>query len=220
MLCFFASKGGVGCSTAAASTALFSAQQRDTLLVDLRGDLPDVLGVPADGPGLADWMTAESALPDTLARLEVDATERLSILPLGPSPALVERSRDEAMSLRLAERTRVLASLLQFDGRQVIIDLGIPDSSFSAVLAAADRSLLVMRPCYLAVRAAALVPPPDEVVLINEVGRYFRPNDVAAAIAAPVDVVVMRDIDVARRIDAGLLMARIPKSLKPLAKLL
>ncbi len=220
MLCFYASKGGVGCSTAAVSTALLSARCTDTLLVDLKGDLLNILGVSSDGPGLADWMNADTALPDTLARLEVAVTDRLTVLPLG-RPGLVEdRSSDTARLDRRAERVRVLASLLQFEDRQVVVDLGVPDAAFSAVLAAASRSLLVMRACYLAVKAAALVPPPDEVVLITEVGRYFRPGDVEAAIAAPVDVVISRDIDVARRIDAGLLVARLPKSLRPLGALL
>ncbi len=220
MLCFYASKGGVGCSVAAAATAVLAARERDTVLVDLAGDQCDLLGLPDDGPGLGEWLAAPAALPDTLVRLEMRVSDRLSLLPLGRrgsqtgtpgcGPGVVE-----------PERLAMLGSLLGDDGRRVIVDVGrVVDGRSASFLAAADRTVLVIRPCYLALRAAADVPSPDDVVLVSEPGRALRTRDVEAALDAPSLVVVAHDLDVARRVDAGLLVNRLPRSMQPLGALL
>jgi hypothetical protein len=210
MLSFFAAKGGSGCSVVTAATALLASSLTPTLLVDLNGDQPPLLGLDSEnGPGLVEWFAAEMPLPDALRRIEVPVTDRLSLLPVGsgrlhPNP----------------EQGRTLARLLAAEGRTVVIDVGSRSQAAIALLAASDRTVLVTRACYLALRAAQRGPDPDVVVLVAEPGRALRPSDVAASIGVPVGPVVRWDPAIARAVDAGLLTGRLPRGLRHLGELL
>lgn len=209
MLTFFAAKGGAGCSVVAAATALLSARREPSLLVDLGGDQPALLGTEATGPGLAEWSETASPLPDALRRLEVPVSDRLSLLPVGescPRPG--------------PERCRLLAHLLASEGRRVVLDIGTPALPLVPLLSASAQTVLVTRACYLALRAARRGPDPDHVVMIAEPGRALRSRDVEASVGVSVGPVVSWDPAVARAVDAGLLTARIPRSLRSLEALL
>lgn len=83
-----------------------------------------------------------------------------------------------------------------------------------AVLARAHRSVLVTRPCYLALRRAmALTPRPTEVIVVREPGRVLSRHDVEHVVRAPVVAEVEVDPGVARTVDAGGLAGRLPRSL-------
>ncbi len=210
MLCFFSAKGGSGCSVAAAAAALEYARSGPTLLVDLAGDQPAILGVTAEGDGLAAWYIAEAPPPDALSRLEVEVSPTLSLLPLGTRRAVACPSR-----------YRVLASLLAEDRRSVVVDIGCDSIPAVALLGAADRSVLVTRACYLALRAAGFGPNADDVLLVEEPGRALRKSDVAAALGVPVTVTVPWDPAVARAVDAGLMaVGRLPRQLRRVEALL
>lgn len=209
MLCFFSSKGGVGCSVSAASLALLAAESQPTLLVDLRGELDAILGVAAPSEGLSDWFSLDEPSPDVLQRLEVPVTSGLSLLPRGScrSPAR-------------PDRYRLLSRLLGGDGRRVIVDIGTHAVPAVALIADASASVLVTRACFLALDAARRGPMPDHILLIEEEGRALRPSDVSAAVGAEIAVRVRWHRDVARAVDAGLLAARVPRVLRPLGQLL
>lgn len=234
MLCFWSSKGGVGCSVTAAATAIASAQRRHTLLVDLDGDQPAILGLEVER-GVLEWVAADHPPPDALGRSEVVVGQRLSVLALGS--ALIEYQPD---------RWDVLARWLQADDRQVVVDCGplprpadpsavgpcaaVPPCGGradgagqwhgpGAVLALAERSLLVTRACYLAVMAALEGPRPDGVVLVREPGRALGARDVADVVGAPVVQTVPWDPAISRSVDSGLLLRRLPRSLRQLADL-
>lgn len=204
MLCFFSAKGGSGCSVSAAAAALESARERPTLLVDLAGDQPAILGIEADGSGLAAWYEAESPPPDALWRLEVEVKQNLSLLPLGTRRAVGSPSQYQVLALMLAE-----------DRRSVVVDVGRDSISAVALLGAATRTVLVTRACYLAVKAAGFGPRADEVLLVKEPGRALGRNDVSVALGLPVTVTVPWDPAVARAVDAGLIASnRVPRSLR------
>lgn len=213
MLCLWTAKGGSGCSVTAAAVALLAAARTDTLLVDLAGEQPAILGMgPADGVGLAEWLTrAEAPPPDALARLERPAAANLHVL-----------STDGAGSVPAVpvERVALLAGLLQLDRRLVVVDLGRWDPRWAPVLERASERILVTRPCYLALRSASTGPTPSGVVLITELGRALGPADVAAVVDAPVRVRIPHDPDIARAVDAGLLALRLPRPLHRLRALL
>ncbi|MGQ0832512.1 MAG: hypothetical protein ACT4OV_12625, partial [Microthrixaceae bacterium] len=175
-----------------------------SLLVDLAGDGPAVLGLPEpDGPGLVGWLAAGAAVPaDALGRLEVAAGPALRLLPRGTGH--LDASRGE-----------ILAALLATDPRAVVIDCGSePTGVALAVAAGATRSILVTRPCFLALRRALAAPlRPSEVVLLTEPGRSLRGADVEDCIGAPVVAEVSVDPAVARAVDAGLLSSRLPRGL-------
>jgi MinD-like ATPase involved in chromosome partitioning or flagellar assembly len=210
----WSAKGGSGTTVVAVSLARMSADARASgaLLIDLAGDAPAALGVPEpDGPGIAEWLRAGDDVPaDGLARIEHDVGNGLGLVCRG-----VGWLADPA-------RAEVLAAVLAADRRTVIIDcgrVGPPTSAESAevtrVLAAtAMHSLLVVRPCYLALRrAVAMSFRPSGVVVVNEQGRALEPDDIEEILQVPVVAVVQHDPSIGRAVDAGLLGARVPTAL-------
>jgi hypothetical protein len=81
--------------------------------------------------------------------------------------------------------------------------------------AAASSSLLVTRPCFLALRrAAALDLRPTGVVLVVEDGRAITAADIESVVGAPVVARVRLSPAVARAVDAGLLASALPRNLE------
>lgn len=155
MLCLWSVKGGSGCTVTAAAIGLLAADESDTLLVDLTGDMALALGATASeeaavsgaaglGWGVAGWLSAPRPPGDALKRLECSITPRLSLLPLGqpgraaeggaPPPGSVPGNTvagDAAAPGALPEwqrpagRLSLLARLLARDQRTVVVDLGL-----------------------------------------------------------------------------------------------
>jgi len=200
-------KGGSGTTVTAAMLAISLARRRGrgVLLVDLSGDLPAALGVETpSGPGIADWLRADPVPADALARLEVRVDARLRLLPRGLPPWPEGEGGD------------VLAAALAADGRPIVADCGTlpleaPPGVPLTVVASATHSLLVLRPCYLALRRAqrALVRP-SRLVIVREYGRVLDGMDVESVLGVPVLAEVALDPAVARAVDAGLLLRRVP----------
>jgi hypothetical protein len=96
-----------------------------------------------------------------------------------------------------------------------LVDCGsMPSGHRLAVAATAERSLLVLRPCYLALRRAIASPlRPSGVVLVDEPGRVVDIDDVGAALGVPVCAVIPCEARIARAVDAGLLLRRLPTGL-------
>jgi hypothetical protein len=203
-------KGGSGTTVVACALAavLSRSHPGGCLLADLSGDAAAVLGVPdPTGPGLAEWLRAG---PDVgsgaLARLEVDAGPGLRLLPW-------KAAADQSAG---AGRGDALVAALSADARPVVADCGSGVSGAGLALAAgASVSLLVLRPCYLAVRRALAAPVrPSGVVLVVEPGRSLGRRDVEDVLGVPVQAEVALDEAVARAVDAGLLARRLPRSLE------
>jgi MinD-like ATPase involved in chromosome partitioning or flagellar assembly len=198
-LCWSA-KGGSGTTSVAAALAL--ANDRPTLLVDLAGDLAAALGLPdSDLPQLSDWM-ASSAPADRLVNIERLVVRDLTLLP---TPEPLDRSSP-------AVRWATLATFLRTTCRErdVIVDVGTgaPPAPLSA---SAERSFLVTRPCYLSLRRAVrMAVRPTGVVLVEEPGRALSARDVESALGVPVVATILSDPKIARAIDAGLLVSRLP----------
>ena len=197
-LCWSA-KGGSGTTVVAAALALVLSQRSATTVVDLAGDLPAALGIaePA-GPGVREWMASPTADAAALARLGVPVSETLQLLPRGSTPTTAPRWAD-------------LANALGHDNTVIDAGTGIPPAD---LIAAADHTLLVTRPCYLALRlAAASGVQPSGIVLIGEPGRALTARDIERSVGAPVVAELHYDPAVARAVDAGLLAARLPATL-------
>ena len=201
-------KGGSGTTVVSAALGLLLSRDAagGALIVDLAGDVPAALGMAEPpGAGVTDWLAAaDDVEADALARLEVDAAPGVRVLPRGsvhePPTARVE----------------ALAGALQADERPVVADCGVgPGFVAQALAAAATRSLLVVRPCYLALRRAVAAPiRPSGVVLVEERGRALSRADVEDVLGVPVRAVVEVDSTVARAVDAGLLAGRLPAELE------
>jgi hypothetical protein len=202
-------KGGSGTTVVASALALVLARSSPTgsLVADLAGDVPAALGVADPGdPGLTGWTAAGADVPaDGLARLELDVGAGVSLLPRGKG------------SLGPVERLEALAGLLAADPRPVVVDCGVlrPRAPGVPVAAIATQSLLVVRPCYLALRRVVTAPiRPSGLVLVTEPGRALSRSDVEHIVGAPVRVEITLDPGVARVVDAGMLAARMPRSLE------
>jgi MinD-like ATPase involved in chromosome partitioning or flagellar assembly len=208
-------KGGSGTTVVAAALAVLLSRRLPSsdggvLLVDAGGDLGAALGLaePGGAPGLTDWLEAPADVgPGSLDRLVVPVGSGLSLLPRGSSRPVGSSSvRPGASAERLLDAMA---------GRPlVVVDAGPPSSFAVEVAAASTLSLLVIRPCYLALRRALAAPVrPSGVVVVEEPKRSLDALDIEDVLGVPVQAVVPWSPDIARAVDAGLLGARLPRTL-------
>jgi hypothetical protein len=185
----------------ACALALMSAASRPTLLVDLSGDCPTALGLSEPtGPGVADWLGSPTATAADLLRLSMPIRDHARLVPLGTVATPTDRW------------ARLATGVDESD--VVIVDCGTGAPPVE-LTEAAEQSLLVTRPCYLALRRAQRCQArPTGVVLVNEPGRALGATEVEQSLGAPVVADVQYDPAVARAVDAGLLAARLPRSLQ------
>lgn len=190
----WAAKGGSGTTVITATLAL--SHRAPALLVDLAGDLPIALGLPVpDGPGIGEW-SMSTASATRLDALRVPLAAGLELLPRG----------HRAPVGRWPELGRHLSELPE----TVLVDAGTGPPPIE-LCSHADRVLLVTRACYLAVRRAVDARVTiDGIVLVEEPGRALGVADLETALGAPVVSHVLLDPAVARAVDAGLLLAKLP----------
>lgn len=199
MILCWAAKGGSGTTVVACALALGSPRQPATL-VDLGGDSATALGLAEpSGPGVADWLVSPTAGPADLVRLAVPVRDDVRLIPRGAA-CLPD---DQWARLVSALNAQTMA----------IVDCGTGPPP-RVLHEAAEHSLLVTRPCYIALRRAQRVDVrPTGIVLVDEPGRALTADDVERALGVPVIAEVHLDPAVARAVDAGLLAARLPRSL-------
>ncbi len=133
---------------------------------------PAALGLPQpSGPGVRDWLTADAGVEaDAIGHLSEPASPGLRVVPAGAGGADRPPSR---------ARVELLARTLAEHDTEVVVDLGVPNPSWQPLLARADTSLLVIRPCYLALRrATTLTWRPTGIVLVREPGRALGRREV------------------------------------------
>ena len=200
MIVCWAAKGGSGTTVIACALALAAARGQESTLVDLGGDCPAALGLSEPGgPGVVDWMTSPTAGSRELERLAVPVRDEVRLIPRGATKAPDD------------QWARLAATLIGWPG--VIVDAGSGAPPLQ-LHEAADLSLLVTRPCYIAIqRARRIGVHPTGIAVIHEPGRSLSADDVERAIGAPVVVETQLDPAVARAVDSGLLVARLPRSL-------
>jgi len=208
-------KGGAGVSVTSAGLALVLARRgRSTIIVDLVGDLPAVLGL-ADprGPGWNEWFTTPEQDPGVLRRLLVPVTEDLRLLPFGESGPAVRDVSDDPDGNVVGTAVGTAVAALVTSAAEVVVDAGRRgvDSPTAVVDAAASagRSVLVTRACYLSLRRLVRCGArADSVALVLDPGRALDRRDVADVTGLNVDTTIEVDPAVARCVDAGLLVRR------------
>jgi MinD-like ATPase involved in chromosome partitioning or flagellar assembly len=221
LLALWSPKGGSGTSVLAAACALVLARDADGARVaDLAGDQPAIFALASEpDTGLADWLAAGPEAPvDALERLAVTAAPGVALLPRGsaarplaPQPA--------------AEAGAALAVALRDGSVPTIVDAGTAAGPAArAVVEVADMSVVVLRPCYLALRRAVRSPLLERAagaVLIEEAGRALGPTEVRDVLDRTVLARIPSRGAIARAVDAGVLSARLPEPLaRPTARLL
>ena len=215
-LCW-AAKGGSG--TTVVASALAIAQRSSTLLIDLDGEIPIVLGIPEpDRPGLSEWLGSDA--PEAhLADLLVDVDDHLRLLPWCASraPTSLDPLRAPVAGFIAADPDRRARFVSWLGGRtreRIIIDAGTGEPSPDLVDLAETR-LLVTRACYLALQRAGRVhAQPTGIALVSEPGRSLSKRDVERSLGVPVVASLDLDPAIARAVDAGLLAVRLPASIR------
>ena len=203
-------KGGSGTTVVAAALTMALAGYRASPSSPLTSPViwPPALGVAEpQGAGVRDWLEAGENVPaDGLARIAVGVERGITLVPTGEwTPGHPEPGA--AAMQRLASELRGLHS-----GGPVVADCGVAAGrSMHAFIDSADRSLLVLRPCYLALRRAVAAPRPTAFVLINEPGRSLSVRDIEHALGVPAAAMIDFDPGVAHAIDTGLLRRRLPR---------
>lgn len=200
MLACWTVKGGSGTTVFACALALTIAERQGAAnIVDFGGDAPSVLGIaePA-GRGVRDWLAGTTRDPQDFARLRLDATARLGIVPAGSATVFDDHS---------------LIDLANVVPDHTVVDFGTlqPPESLRPLIRA---DWLVLRPCYLALRRAARLPRrPQGVVVVREPGRALTARDIQTVVGAPIVGEITVADNVARSVDAGLLATRLPRQL-------
>jgi MinD-like ATPase involved in chromosome partitioning or flagellar assembly len=196
---FYAAKGGQGVTTLVAGLV---AVEDGPLVIDAAGDLLAALGLAEPtGPGLAALLASGDPIEADALIGAAEATPGLAVVPSG-GPL------DEFEPARWID----LASALAADRRYWIVDAGAGPAF--AMVALADRSFLVTRNCYLALRhATRLTIRPTGIVLIREPHRALHDRDIERVVGAPVIATVEVDSRIARATDAGVVSARVPNGL-------
>ena len=205
MIVCWSLKGGSGTTVVSAALALTLAQRNTATvrIVDLAGDIPSALGIAEpSGEGVTNWLQQQQ--PSPIQSLQIPVTSRVSLVPRGDG-SLMHHGLT-------AEHCNTLATELDTSNELTVVDAG--SGHIPQLINNATTSLLVIRPCYLALRKAAhLSVKPHGIVLIHEPGRSLGKRDVESVVGAPVLVELPLDPTIARCVDAGLLASRIPTML-------
>ncbi len=210
----WSAKGGSGTTVVAAGLALDST--RPSVLLDVDGDLPMVLGVPEPaGQGLSDWFDS-GAPPEAILDLAVDLDDTTRLIPRGATRIARRASRWGELGCWLAASDLTFVADVGLGDPPVdLLPASEPGPKRVIVEAARAKGLLVTRPCYVALmRARLLDSRPDGVVLVDEPGRDISVRDIEVSIGAPVVAKVPFDPAIARAVDRGLLAMALPGSIK------
>jgi hypothetical protein len=211
VLAVWSPKGGSGTSVVAAGLAvvLSSSQTgRGARIADLTGDQTSIFGVGSEPVnGLAGWLAAGPEAPtDALARLSMPIRPRLVLLPRAGDPGPLPGDGAAGAALAVA-----------LDDMPTVLDCGVPcDPAARAAVETATTSVVVMRPCYLALRRAVrdeLLTSAMGIVLVGEEHRAIRASDVSSVLGRPVLARVRLRPSIARSVDAGLFAGRLPHDL-------
>lgn len=209
LVALWSPKGGSGTSTLAAALSLRLARRGGARLADLAGDQPAIFGIEREiAAGLGDWLSAgPGAVAEALDRLSVEAAPDLVMLPLGDvSPAAAPAEAGTALGLALREHPVA-----------TVADLGRADTpALAAVSEAADLLVVVVRPCYLALRRGVNLEATRRstgCVVVDEPRRSLGARDVAEVLSLPVLARVPVHPAISRVVDAGVLPSRVPEPL-------
>jgi hypothetical protein len=212
LLTLWSPKGGSGTSVFAAACALVLARGPGVRLVDLAGDQPAIFGLGTEPErGVADWLDAGPGAPtDALDRLAVEVAPGATVLPYGDERA--------ALAPRPAAETGAALAVALRDGPvPTLVDAGTAQTpEVRALLEIADVTLVVVRGCYLTLRRAVKHPALGRaagIVVVEEPGRAIGGREIADVLGRPVVARVPARDAIARAVDAGVLVHRLPDAI-------
>jgi hypothetical protein len=198
-------KGGTGVSTVTAVSALVAAREAPTVVIDPRGDQAAILGIAAPSRGWSDLASATELPVDAINRIAVPCSDLLRLVGVGEvePPFTIGAPADLLASAR-------------YCAPNVFVDLGVVGPNLRGFAEALDTLVVVVRPCYLAVRRALghpLLGRSVGAVIVEDQGRVLSPRDITATLGCRILATVDLRPDVARAIDSGTLAYRPPEHL-------
>ena len=197
-------KGGSGTSVVAAALAAVSALTTPTILVDLAGDQPALLGLTTPEQGISEWMSNKMQLE--FGDLLMKCSRNLSVAARG-SEVLPDHNSGDWNHLCRA------LSQIHDQAINIVVDAGISPVC-KTLWEVAEAQYLVIRPCYLALRKAVEQNRSTTgVILITGGDRVLTRRDVQSVLKTEVIAEIAVDPEIARRVDSGLLHSRIPSAL-------
>ena len=197
-------KGGSGTSVVAAALAAVSALTTPTILVDLAGDQPALLGLTTPEQGISEWMSNKMQLE--FGDLLMKCGRNLSVAARG-SEVLPDHNSGDWNYLSRA------LNQIHDQAINIVVDAGISPVS-KTLWEVADTNYLIIRPCYLALRKAVEQNRSTTgVILITGGDRVLTRRDVQSVLKTEVIAEIAVDPEIARRVDSGLLHSRIPPAL-------
>ncbi|MGB2758271.1 MAG: hypothetical protein WBD02_11520 [Acidimicrobiia bacterium] len=210
VLAVWTPKGGSGCTVVSCALAVEAARERNShsVVVDGCGDVPSVLGLTdISGPGVSNWLaTVDSPTSPRVMSHAIATTAGVSVLAWGSSSAAIPSGAGN----------RLIRDLAHHDGH-VVIDLGLAHEPWQhEVVREADATVLVLRPCYLALRRARMSRLADMtrgIILIEEPGRKISATEIESVLGIPVWSVIPWRAAIACAVDAGVLGSRLPEPL-------
>ncbi len=211
LIAVWSPKGGVGTSVVAVTMAAVLARRNDDVqLVDLGGDAPAICGARVvDDVGIGEWLTASASTPAAaIGAITQNIDERFVLVPRG----------DARLELAKAGRGRALVEAMQTAGGICVVDAATAESdAANAIVALADLALVVVRPCYLTLQRFArrldLMQRSAGLVLVDEPGRSLGAGDFATVAGRRILAQIPQLPEIARSVDAGILLRRRPERL-------
>jgi hypothetical protein len=214
LISLWSPKGGAGTSVFVAACGHVLARRRPVRIADLDGDQPAILGLAGEPvPGLGAWLEAGVDAPAAaLDRISVPVSSNLTLLPRGLSlPYDAPPEVGAALGVVLAN-----------DPMCTIADLSTASPPvLRAMVEVSDLAVMVVRDCYVALRAALrdpLLAGASGVIAMEETGRALGASEIRDVLGAEVLGVVPVRMPIARVIDAGVLASRMPEPLERAAK--
>ena len=121
---FHSVKGGSGVTVTAAVAADTMSRRRSTILVDLCGDQPAVLGLAEpSSEGVRDWLVKPESGREELEKLLVPVKKDLRLLPMGKAPYVTRGVPGFGyQTSRIAELVTILADM-DYD-HEIVVDAG------------------------------------------------------------------------------------------------
>ncbi len=211
LVSFWSPKGGSGTSVvAAAFTAVLARHHHDVRLLDAAGDQPAICGVrvPPEPRGVADWLAAGPLSPAAaIESFALDAGS-FTLVPTGGAE----------LHGALGAAGAALAVVLRDDPRISVVDAGRARApAVRSLVELAHLSVIVVRNCLLALHRVHerrdLVDVTSGLVLVDEPHRSVLERDVCTLVARPQLGVVPCVPEIARTVDAGVLLGRAPAQL-------
>ena len=209
-LAFIGAKGGVATTTTTLLAAAAARTKHSTpLVVDLTGDVAVLHGLSDADVGASDLAQQGT----TAQRI------RSAVVPLAAGIDLLPRGDVDMLGVDPDQVTDFWTALGEYDA-PIVIDAGTGTAALSRLRAAHLRTALVVDSCFAAIRRAHdLTDACDDLVIVHDARRPFRPQHMEAELGRTASATLTRTEAVALHAAHGVLLDHASGPARPLRRL-